>query len=554
MLPPHVFSTREAHPVNRIRADSLTQYDDSVWSHASRKAHAIQRINRLPSGSSQRSCAIQNEALKLNISVATMYRAIKSYGGKISDLLTSSEGVGPKCPRLPPEVRRQIADGVWTLFLTKQKLSVAEVVRQIRQSCQRHGLKPPSRKAIQAYIDSLDQREVAMKRGELRRAEALTLRPGSFDVQAPMAVWQIDHTEMDVLILSEIDGEVLGRPQLTLIIDVASRMVAGFHISWDPPCARSVAMALLNAVSPKEELLEEDGVPGRWPVFGLPDTLHSDNASEFAKSTAYRRGCENYHINVQSRDLGMKHQGGHIERLIGSMMGRVHFLPGTTFSNPLQREGYDSKSKAKLRINELRTWFVEQIVDYHNSRHSSLGCTPLQAWDEKCHQQETVQRLPYDLHQFYLNFLPEKTRTIQRQGVQFLTLEYFGSELSMQVRQGRREVTIRYDPNDLSHVYVQGRDLKWSLLSSRYPECPPITLWEVEAERRRRKKLGLGAARGSIIVAEVVRRRQIPGPMSPEKRPYRRKLERAVDRSPAHAISEVNSVDVWRRVMGQQQP
>lgn len=551
MLPQQV-SRRGASPVERVSADALTQYDDAVWSDAVRKAHAIQRIIRLPSGSAQRSCAIQNEAMKLNVSVATMYRSIKRYDGKISDLLTTPQDVSPRCPRLPPEVRQQIADGVWTLYLNKQKLSVAEVVRRIQQSCQRLGLKPPSRKAVQAYIDDLDQREVAVKRGEMRRAEALTLRPGSFDVQAPMAVWQIDHTEMDVLILSEIDGEVLGRPQLTLIIDVASRMVAGFHISWDPPCARSVAMALLNAVSPKEELLEEHGVPGYWPVFGLPDTLHSDNASEFAKSTAYRRGCENYHINVQSRDLGMKHQGGHIERLIGSMMGRVHFLPGTTFSNPLHKETYDSKSKAKLRINELRTWFVEQVVDYHNSRHSSLGCTPLQAWGAKCHQQEIVQRLPDDLHQFYLNFLPEKTRTIQRQGVQFLTLEYFGSELSLQLRQGRRDVTIRYDPNDLSHVYVQGRDLRWSLLSSRYPECPPITLWEVEAERRRRKKLGLGAARGSIIVAEVVRRRQSPGPMSPEKRPDRRKLERAVDRSSAHAVSAVNSVDVWRRVMGQQ--
>lgn len=552
MLPPQVFSTRGARPVERVRADALTHYDDAVWSEAVRKAHAIQRITSLPSGTAQRSCAIQNEALKLNVSVATMYRAIKRYDGKISDLLTTPGGVGPRCPRLPPEVRQQIADGVWTLFLTKQRLTVAEVVRRIRQSCLRLGLKPPSRKAIQAYIDGLDQREVAVKRGEMRRAEALTLRPGSYDVQAPMAVWQIDHTEMDVLILSEIDGEVLGRPQLTLIIDVASRMVAGFHISWDPPCARSVAMALLNAVSSKDALLEEYDVLGRWPVFGLPDTLHSDNASEFAKSTAYRRGCENYHINVQSRDLGMKHQGGHIERLIGSMMGRVHFLPGTTFSNPLQRDGYDSKSKAKLRINELRTWFVEQVIDYHNSRHSSLGCTPLQAWDAKCHQQEIVPRLPDDLHQFYLNFLPEKNRTIQRQGVQFLTLEYFGSELSTQVRQGRREVTIRYDPNDLSHVYVQDRDLKWSVLSSRYPDCPAITLWEVEAERRRRKKLGLGAARGSIIVAEVVRRRQNPGPMSPERRLDRRRLERAIDHSPAHSVGEVNSLDVWRRVMGQQ--
>lgn len=191
MLPQQV-SRRGASPVERVSADALTQYDDAVWSDAVRKAHAIQRIIRLPSGSAQRSCAIQNEAMKLNVSVATMYRSIKRYDGKISDLLTTPQDVSPRCPRLPPEVRQQIADGVWTLYLNKQKLSVAEVVRRIQQSCQRLGLKPPSRKAVQAYIDDLDQREVAVKRGEMRRAEALTLRPGSFDVQAPMAVWQID--------------------------------------------------------------------------------------------------------------------------------------------------------------------------------------------------------------------------------------------------------------------------------------------------------------------------------------------------------------------------
>lgn len=134
--------------------------------------------------------------------------------------------------------------------------------------------------------------------------------------------------------------------------------------------------------------------------------------------------------------------------------------------------------------------------------------------------------------------------------MQFLTLEYFGSTLSAHMRQGR-DVTMRYDPNDLSHIYVQDRDLKWSVLSSRYPDCPPITLWEVEGERRRRRKLGLGAARGSIIVAEVIRRRQSPASMSPERRLDRRRLERAIDQSPSYTVSETNSLDVWRRVMGQ---
>jgi hypothetical protein len=35
--------------------------------------------------------------------------------------------------------------------------------------------------------------------------------------------------------------------------------------------------------------------------------------------------------------------GGHIERLIGTQMGKLHLLPGTTFSSPPERGDYDSR-------------------------------------------------------------------------------------------------------------------------------------------------------------------------------------------------------------------
>ena len=63
---------------------------------------------------------------------------------------------------------------------------------------------------------------------------------------------------------------------------------------------------------------------------GLLDRLHLDNAKEF-RSEALRRGCEQYGITIDYRPVRTPHYGGHIERLIGTMMGKVHLLPGTTF-------------------------------------------------------------------------------------------------------------------------------------------------------------------------------------------------------------------------------
>jgi len=42
--------------------------------------------------------------------------------------------------------------------------------------------------------------------------------------------------------------------------------------------------------------------------------------------------------------------------LIGTQMGAVHLLPGSTFSNPEQRGYYDSEKSARMTLRELERW------------------------------------------------------------------------------------------------------------------------------------------------------------------------------------------------------
>ena len=48
--------------------------------------------------------------------------------------------------------------------------------------------------------------------------------------EGPNALWQADHTRLDVLVL-DANGEAV-RPWLTIIMDDYSRAVAGYTISW----------------------------------------------------------------------------------------------------------------------------------------------------------------------------------------------------------------------------------------------------------------------------------------------------------------------------------
>jgi transposase InsO family protein len=93
---------------------------------------------------------------------------------------------------------------------------------------------------------------------------------------------------------------------------------------------------LLRSVFDKTAWLRDREITEEWPVAGLPESVHVDNAAEF-KSRAFRRACENEGIAVIYRPPAQPRFGGHIERLIGTMMGAVHVLPGTTFRGPQDR-------------------------------------------------------------------------------------------------------------------------------------------------------------------------------------------------------------------------
>jgi len=98
-------------------------------------------------------------------------------------------------------------------------------------------------------------------------------------------------------------------------------------------------MALRMACLPKLKLLKDWQLDLDWPMYGLPDVLHLDNASEF-HGEALRRGCEPYGIRLEFRPRGKPHTGGHIERYLGTLMRRIHGVPGTTMSNIKDRGDY----------------------------------------------------------------------------------------------------------------------------------------------------------------------------------------------------------------------
>lgn len=220
---------------------------------------------------------------------------------------------------------------------------------------------------------------------------------------------QIDHTLVDLFIVDARDRRPLQRPWLTLTIDIASRMVAGFYLSLEPPSSTSVALAIQHLVMPKSLWLQARGIDAEWPVFGLPDIIHLDNGREFHGKALVREAPE-HGIELVHRPVARPHYGGHIERLISTMMGAVHLLPGSTSSNIAKRGSYDPQKHAAMTLDELERWLALQIVGrYHADVHSALLLLPRTAWNDAVAARVHPLCLPHDPDQFLRDFLPIKS-------------------------------------------------------------------------------------------------------------------------------------------------
>lgn len=67
-------------------------------------------------------------------------------------------------------------------------------------------------------------------------------------------------------------------------------------------------------------------------------------------------------------------------------MGKVHLLPGTTFSDSKTKGDYDPAKHATMTLPEFERWLALEIACYHNTRHRTLETAPRAAWQADLQQ------------------------------------------------------------------------------------------------------------------------------------------------------------------------
>ena len=486
----------------------LSLISEAAWIEARRRAEVIRPLaerNHRPR------YMVQAAAATLGLSerqTYTLLRRCQEAGGELTALVPGRSSGGRGRPRTAPESEASLRRVVQEVYLTSQKSRAADVAREVAWRCRAEKLKPPSSSTVRRRLRSLPLAD-RRKRGE----EYPHTKPvhGHLPVtRFPLDLVQVDHTPIDLILVDSFDREPIGRPWLTVAIDVQSRCIAGFHVTLEAPSALSVGLCLTHVAMDKAPWLALRDVEADWPVQGKPRRIGVDNGPDF-HSEAFERGCEQHGIGIDWRPLGQPQFGGVVERVIGTLMGLVHGLPGTTFSNVGQRGSYDSDKAACLTLEELERWLAVSVTkSYHLRPHEGLdGQAPLRRWQDGAAAlagEGGSIPVPRDLRAYLVDFLPVLRRSLQRDGLTIDHVTYFSSALRAWITARNRPgpLLIRRDPRDLSRVFVlDPLDGGYLEVPTRDLSRPAISLWEHRLARRRLRAKHRGEIDEAALFAAV---------------------------------------------------
>jgi putative transposase len=476
----------------------LAQITDARWTEA---LHRFEIIGPLIDKGKRSRQDVADRAKLYRLHENTLYDWLRRYEdtGLVTSLLPRERSDKGKT-KLTSEVEAIIQAVIESEFLTKQRRSPAKACTEVRARCLKANICPPHDNTVRYRIKCLAGEHLVAKRmGRKASSQKYAPLQGSFPgADWPFAVVQIDHTPLDIILVDDLHRLPVGRPWVTLAIDVFSRMVAGFYVSFDPPGALSTGLCLANAILPKEKWLAKHDIKGEWPCWGIPSKLHMDNAREF-RGNMLQRACHEYGMDIEWRPVARPNFGGHIERLLGSFSKEIHALPGTTFSNAREKGNYDSQAMAAMTLTEFEEWFVTLIVNvYHQRLHDGIKMPPIDKFrlgifGDSLNPGRGLPARIADENRLLLDLMPYEERTVQNYGVAIDEVHYYHDVLRRWIDapdplspKRKRKFTFRRDPRDISTIWFYDPELNaYYPIPYRNTSLPPISIWELREAKRR---------------------------------------------------------------------
>ncbi len=402
--------------------------------------------------------------------------------------------------KLSPQTQKIIDEFIQNDYLNFKQKGKYAAYSALQKACTDRGLIPPSYKTFVKNINKVSAYETKLKRQGKRIAyenesfywelELTTPRHGD----RPFEICHIDHTQLDIELVSSFSKINLGRPWASFIIDAYSRRILAIYLTFDPPSYRSCMMVIRECVR-------------RYGRF--PGNIVVDGGKEF-QSVYFETLLAAYSCTKKTRPGAKPRFGCVCERIFGTANTMlIHNLQGNTQITRNPRGITKSVNPKNLAIWTLYSLY-QNLCDwayefYDNKEHPALSQSPREAFEYGLVKTglRHHKMIPYD-DNFRIFTLPTTTKgtakVIPNNGVKINNIYYWHNSFrSPEIE--KTQVSVRYDPYDMGVAYAYVKNQWVTCISQHYSSLAGHSEKEIMMASEELRKLKSSTNKQFVVTA-----------------------------------------------------
>ena len=477
-------------------------------------------------------------------------------GARLPKLMVRLSGKVPRAPYLDDVAEEINRKHALDTELTKRPMSAgyamaAEELREVNLGMSALYPKPDEPYPIFSY-DTFRRACIAVRGSDTIGARdgkemvSSTMRGGGQPLTAGRILEKviIDHTPLSAFLLIDVERDIVaGRPWLTFAIDVHSRAIVSWMITFCPPSYSTVCEVLRRMNLPKRPPpADAERYPVLKRICGKPTGIILDNAAEFT-GHGVEDAAKSAGFSVQWCPLAAPRYRAVVERVNGTVERKMlENLPGSAGTiEKNRRSKYDGQEYAAVTIDEIEALCNKAIAELHTEINEGIGCQPALRWQKSANKHGIdvmgdVRRFRLDTLDVQLNVRVTKSgarmfnglRYFCHSGVPRLIDNNLRFEPRRQAKVDASVVTkVKFDPENISVVHA------WDKTTSSYVElkCQDETYADGMPLWLHRELVRLAASEATAEPEESAR-------------PRRKRLAQAADGDiPPPALRRLSEID-----------
>lgn len=315
-----------------------------------------------------------------------------------------------------------------------------------------------------------------------------------------IGVGMADSTQCDIFLCDDSGTQLVGRPTLTAIVDAYSGLCYGYNLGWTNSLD-SIRGLLLNCITNKVEWCRKFGIdikPEHWNCTALPAKLITDRGSEYA-SLGLEQITE-LGITITNLPAYRAELKGPVERFFALVQGYYKSLlrgKGVIEKDIGVRGAHDYRKDACLTLQAFEAIVLRCIIHYNRERiltnfpytqqmlEAQIAPHPSDIWNYGL-TQPGANLIPVNKETLFKVLLPRTKGTFTQRGLIANKIRY-KSEGYTEAFLAGGSVTVAYNPDDVSHIYlIKDNYQQFDIIEARYEG---LTLEAAKHMMKQRKEL-----------------------------------------------------------------